>query len=82
MEQSPSCGSNTSSVCQEILRFLWSPEVHYTFYNSPPPVSILYQLNQVHATPFHFFKIQFYITFPPSLSLPSCLLLSGISTKA
>ena len=47
--QSPSWEANSSSASQEILRILWNPKVNCRFQNSPPPVSILGQINPAHA---------------------------------
>ena len=45
MEQGPSCAT------QEIPRILRNLKVHYRIHNSPPPVSILSQINPVYAPP-------------------------------
>jgi len=51
MEQSPSRRATSSSAFQYILGILCIQKVHYSVHHSPPPVSILRQMNPVHATP-------------------------------
>ena len=81
MEKSPSCESKKSSPSQKSPCVLWNPEVHYCTHKSPLCIPVPRQINQVHASPFHFLSIYFNIIFPQCLSLPSGLFLSGLSTK-
>jgi hypothetical protein len=60
MEQSSSQEANISSVF-EIACVLWYPAVYYHVYRSWPLFLILNQMNLVHASPSHFFKIHFNI---------------------
>jgi hypothetical protein len=65
IEQRPFKEANRSSATQEIPCILWNLKVHYRIQNSPPPVTILNQINQVNAPPAHFWKTHFNIIFPP-----------------
>ena len=50
---------------------LWNPKFHYRIHNSPTPVPVLSQINPVHVSASHGFKILFNITLPSIPDLPS-----------
>jgi hypothetical protein len=79
VEQSPSWEANRSSATQEIPRILWNPKVYHRIHKSSPPVSVLSQIDPVHApppSPSHLSMINFNI-IPPIcawvMSLFHCL---------
>jgi hypothetical protein len=63
MERSPS-EPNRFSASQKIPCILCNPKVHYRVDKCPPPVSILGQINPVHAPLTHLLKIHFNTIFP------------------
>jgi len=74
--------ANRFSASSKIPRILWNPKVHYRINNSPPPVRILRQLDQVHVSTSHFLKDSILILSSHlSLGLPSGLFRSGFPTK-
>ena len=62
MEQSHHWEANRFSANQEFPRNLWKPKVYYRIHKSLPPVTILSQINPVHAPTF-FLTMQFKIIF-------------------
>jgi hypothetical protein len=66
MKQSPS-ERNISASCQEVTHSVRNPKFHYCFQSSQALVSILRQINPVHALPSYFFQI--YSNIIPHLRL-------------
>ena len=63
-EQTPSSAANRSSASQEVIRILSHPKVHHRIHNSRPPVTVLSNINPVHALPSPFSEIHFNIELP------------------
>jgi len=61
---SPSWQSNIRSACQEIIRLIWNPKVHYHVHKGTPLVPVLSQMNPVHILSIYFFKIRSNIIRP------------------
>ena len=75
-QQGPSWVANIWSAIQETSHTLWKPKVYYHVWKSPSLVSVLTQINSVHALASYSCIIHFNIILPsmpkPSkLSLPS-----------
>jgi hypothetical protein len=81
MEQRPSWEANRFSDSQGIPRILWNLEVHYRIHKSPPTVSILSQLNPVHAPHPTSQRSILILSSHLRLGLPSGRLPSGLPTK-
>ena len=64
MQQSFYWEANLFSASQETHRVLWNPNIHYRIHNCPPPVTILSQLDPVHALTSFFLKIHLNIILP------------------
>ena len=80
MEQSP-YEANRFSACQEILRILWNPEVHYRSHKCPPTVPILSQLDPVHTPHPTSWRSILILPYHLYQGLPSGLYPSGFPTK-
>ena len=77
MEQSTSWEANSFSDSQETPRTSWNPEVLYGIHRSLPPVTVLSQINPVHAPTSHFLKINLNIILHLHLGLLGGLFPSG-----
>ena len=64
MEWRSSSEANRSSASQWIPHILWNPKVFYRIRKPTSPISILSQLNPVHASTSNFLKIRFNIILP------------------
>lgn len=64
-EHNLSLECNSTSACQKISPFSWSPKVNYHIHKIPSLVPKLRQMNPVHNLPFCSFKIWFNL-IPPS----------------
>ena len=58
MEQSPSWEADRFSASQKIPRILRNPKFHYLTHKRPPPVTILSQLDPVHAPSTRFYRLK------------------------
>ena len=61
MNQGTSWEAKTSSATQEISGILCNPKVHHRIHRSPPPTSILRQIDSVYAPTSHLSKTHFNI---------------------
>jgi hypothetical protein len=64
-EMSRSWQAAICAATQELPNILWNPKVHYHVHKSPPPVSILSQINLVHTISSHLSKIDLNIVMCP-----------------
>ena len=57
----PSSETNRFAASQKIPCILCNPNVHYLIHNSPPPVTILSQIDPLHTLKSHFLNIHLSI---------------------
>ena len=81
MEQSQSWEANRFSASQKFRRIVWNPKVLYCVYKNPLPISIMSQINPVHAPSFHFLKIHINIILPSTPGSSKWFFPSGFPTK-
>ena len=79
MKHIPFSEANSSSASREIPHILWNAKVHWHIHKRLPPVPVVGQINPVHASPSHLFKVHFNIILPSGL--PSGPFPSGLPTK-
>jgi hypothetical protein len=75
-----SCETVSHSCIQEFFKIVWNPKVHFRVHKSPPQVL---QARSIQSTPPHSISLRLIVILYSHLhlSLPSCLLHSGIPAK-
>jgi hypothetical protein len=81
MQHIPSRDTNRFSDSEEIPRILWNPKVHSPMQNSPIPVPVSSQINEVYVAYLTSRRPISILSFHPRLCLISGLFLSGFPTK-
>ena len=70
-----------SSASQEMSRILWNPKFHYQIHKSPPPITVLSQIDPVHVAHPTSLRPILLLSSHLRLRLSSGLLPSGFPTK-